>query len=92
MEELGIQVSGSLSPGRQVAKMIIYELPIIECPQWARTSALQFAFGFTLSQLLLTVVYKISIISSILQVEKLRLRELKSWDCKSKAGVQPQAV
>ena len=87
-EEAGKKVSGDLSPGRQAAKMIMitHKLPTTRvCGGPACCSALH--TEFTLSHSIPTVIYKISVISSVLQMEKLRLREVMSYLYKSRAEV-----
>lgn len=81
------KISGDLSPGRQAAKMIItHKLPKTRvCGGPVSCSALHTAF--TLSRSIPTVIYKIAVISSVLQMEKLRLREVMSYLYKCRAEV-----
>lgn len=87
-EEAGKKISGDLSPGRQATKMIMitHKLPMTRvCGGPASCSELHPAF--TLSYSIPTVIYKISVISSVLQMEKLRLREVMSYLYKNRAEV-----
>lgn len=87
------KISGDLSPGRQVAKMIKYYhyhlitsyQPLSICSESASCPTLHTAC--TLSHLILIVIYELSMISCVLEMEKLRFRDVIPCDSKSRSEV-----